>query len=69
MGAVVIGAGSLIYTSWLVKKLAQEERNKVELWSESMDNILKAGPESKLTEMSDEELLKIVALDIDRAGV
>jgi SNF2 family DNA or RNA helicase len=32
------------------------------------DDILKAGAESMLTEMSNQELLKIVALDIDRAG-
>ncbi|MFW6373667.1 MAG: DEAD/DEAH box helicase [Thermodesulfobacteriota bacterium] len=32
------------------------------------DDILKAGAESMLTEMSNRELLKIVALDIDRAG-
>ncbi len=31
------------------------------------DDILKAGAESKLTEMSNEELLKIVALDVNRA--
>ncbi len=31
------------------------------------DDILKAGAESMLTEMSNEELLKVVALDIDRA--
>ncbi len=31
------------------------------------DDILKAGAESMLTEMSDEELLKIVALDVERA--
>ncbi len=33
------------------------------------DDILKAGAESMLTEMSNQELLKIVALDIDRAGL
>jgi len=33
------------------------------------DDILKAGAESMLTEMSNEELLKVVALDIDRAGL
>jgi len=33
------------------------------------DDILKAGAESMLTEMSNRELLKIVALDIDRAGL
>jgi non-specific serine/threonine protein kinase len=31
------------------------------------DDILKAGAESMLTEMSDDQLLKVVALDIDRA--
>jgi SNF2 family DNA or RNA helicase len=31
------------------------------------DDILKAGAESLLTEMSNEELLKVVALDVDRA--
>jgi SNF2 family DNA or RNA helicase len=33
------------------------------------DDILKAGAESMLTEMSNEDLLKVVALDIDRAGL
>jgi len=32
------------------------------------DDILKAGAESMLTEMSNDELLKVVALDIDRAS-
>jgi len=31
-------------------------------------DILKAGAEFMLTQMSNEELLKVVALDIDRAG-
>ena len=33
------------------------------------DDILKAGAESMLTEMSNEELLSVVSLDIDRAGL
>jgi non-specific serine/threonine protein kinase len=33
------------------------------------DDLLKAGGESMLTEMTNEELLKVVALDIDRAGI
>jgi non-specific serine/threonine protein kinase len=33
------------------------------------DDILKAGAESMLTEMSSEKLLKVVALDINRAGL
>jgi non-specific serine/threonine protein kinase len=33
------------------------------------DGILKAGAETMLTEMSDKELLDLVALNIDRAGL
>ncbi len=31
--AVVIGLGSFLYTNWLVKKMAIEERKNVELWA------------------------------------
>lgn len=31
--AVVIGIGSFLYTNWLVKKMAIEERKNVELWA------------------------------------
>lgn len=34
--AIIIGAGSLIYTSQLVKALSQQEKRKVELWAEAM---------------------------------
>lgn len=34
-----------------------------------VDDVLEAGAESKLTEMDDEELMAVVALDIDRAGL
>ena len=33
--AVFIGVGSLWYTNSLVKKLAVQERNKVELWAKA----------------------------------
>mgnify|MGYP000966012674 CR=1 FL=1 len=36
--AVVIGVGSLAYTNWLTRKMAQEERNKVILWAEATKN-------------------------------
>ncbi|WP_206081820.1 sensor histidine kinase [Maribellus sediminis] len=35
MVAVVIGVASLLYTNWLTNKMAQEERNKVEIWAEA----------------------------------
>lgn len=33
--AVAIGVASLLYTNWLTNKMANEERNKVELWAEA----------------------------------
>lgn len=33
--AVIIGVASLAYTNWLTKKMAGEERKKVELWAEA----------------------------------
>jgi K+-sensing histidine kinase KdpD len=49
VSAIIIGVSSLWYTSKLVKKLAIEERKKVELWAEA---------QSKITneELSDENL-------------
>jgi signal transduction histidine kinase len=37
--AVVIGIGSFLYTSWLVKKMAVEERKNVELWAEATQKL------------------------------
>jgi signal transduction histidine kinase len=37
--AIVIGVGSLLYTNWLTKKMALEERKKVELWAEAIKRI------------------------------
>ena len=35
VGAVFIGLSSLLYTGYLVKKLSDEERKKIELWAEA----------------------------------
>lgn len=40
--AVLIGVGSLLYTNWLTKKMAIEERNKVELWALATQHISSA---------------------------
>uniref|UniRef100_UPI003216647E sensor histidine kinase n=1 Tax=uncultured Draconibacterium sp. TaxID=1573823 RepID=UPI003216647E len=37
--AVLIGVASLLYTNWLTKKMAIEERNKVELWAKAIKQI------------------------------
>ena len=42
ISAVIIGLSSLWYTSKLVKKLADEERKKVELWAEAQLQIINA---------------------------
>jgi len=37
--AVLIGVASLLYTNWLTNKMANEERNKVELWAKATEKI------------------------------
>ena len=38
--AIVIGICSFIYTNWLVKKMAVEERKNVELWAEATQKLV-----------------------------
>ena len=38
--AVGIGIGSFVYTNWLVKKMAIEERRNVELWAEATRKLI-----------------------------
>jgi len=38
--AVTIGIGSFLYTNWLVKKMAVEERKNVELWAEATQKLI-----------------------------
>jgi signal transduction histidine kinase len=44
--AVAIGVASLLYTSWLSGKMAEEERKKVELWAEATTRLADAGIQS-----------------------
>ncbi len=37
--AVGIGIGSFVYTNWLVKKMADEERKSLELWAEATQKL------------------------------
>jgi len=51
--AVLIGVASLLYTNWLTSKMANEERNKVELWAEATKSIIDNSiPASSSPEMS-----------------
>lgn len=50
--AVLIGVGSLLYTSWLTNKIEKEERNKVELWAKATEGLIDASIESTSAEMS-----------------
>lgn len=38
--AVVIGIGAFMYTNWLVKNMAREERKSVELWAEATQRLV-----------------------------
>lgn len=40
--AVVIGIGAFLYTNWLVKNMAREERKSVELWAEATQKLVSA---------------------------
>lgn len=51
--AILIGVVSLGYTNWLTEKMAQEERNKVELWAEATNRINIAATETSSPEMED----------------
>ncbi|WP_321369306.1 HAMP domain-containing sensor histidine kinase [uncultured Draconibacterium sp.] len=50
--AVLIGVASLLYTNWLTKKMATEERNKVEIWAEAIKGINNATIEITTPEMT-----------------
>ncbi|HLP74104.1 MAG TPA: ATP-binding protein [Bacteroidales bacterium] len=46
--AVVIGMGSLIYTSYLVSKLQAQERKNVKLWAQAINRLVLAKPEQEI---------------------
>ena len=43
LAAVIIGSVSLLYTNYLVDKLDQEERKKIELWAEATNQLANSG--------------------------
>ena len=47
--AILIGAGSLFYTNFLMKKLSDEERKRVELWAKANEEIQKSNPEQDVS--------------------
>ena len=50
--AVLIGVASMLYTNWLTKKMASEERVKVEIWAEAIKGINNATLEVTSPEMT-----------------
>nr|WP_319572687.1 HAMP domain-containing sensor histidine kinase [uncultured Draconibacterium sp.] len=50
--AVLIGVASILYTNWLTKKMANEERNKVEIWADAIKGINNATIEITTPEMA-----------------
>jgi K+-sensing histidine kinase KdpD len=51
--AIVIGVASLMYTNWLTKKMAQEERNKIELLAEATKQLNNSPLETTSPEMDE----------------
>jgi nitrogen-specific signal transduction histidine kinase len=51
--AIIIGVASLLYTNWLTDKMANEERNKVELWAEATKRLSEAPVEINSSSMED----------------
>nr|MBD3621007.1 ATP-binding protein [Sunxiuqinia sp.] len=51
LAAVLIGAGSLFYTNWLIGQMSIQERKSVELWAEAMKRLVdtEAGGNQDLT--------------------
>ncbi len=47
--AIIIGAGSLFYTNYLMKKLSAEERKRVELWAKANEEIQKSDPNQDIS--------------------
>lgn len=47
--AVVIGAGSLFYTNYLMDNLSKEERKRVELWAKANEEIQKSSPDQDIS--------------------
>ena len=43
LAAIIIGSGSLLYTNYLVDKIDQEERKKIELWAEATKQLANSG--------------------------
>ncbi len=43
LAAIIIGSVSLLYTNYLVDKLDQEERKKIELWAEATNQLANSG--------------------------
>ncbi|MDX8338057.1 HAMP domain-containing sensor histidine kinase [Draconibacterium sp. IB214405] len=50
--AVLIGVASMMYTNWLTKKMANEERVKVEIWAEAIKGINDAAININTPELS-----------------
>ena len=68
--AVIIGVGSLWYTNRLVKKLAHQERKKVELWAKATSLIINSDISGESLEflvsvIQDNETVPVIVVDED----
>lgn len=71
LAAVLIGAGSLLYTNWLIGQMSIQERKSVELWAEAMKRLVDTenGGNQDLTFlqaiMEDNTTIPIIYIDED----
>ncbi|MDR2040547.1 MAG: HAMP domain-containing histidine kinase [Bacteroidales bacterium] len=68
--AIAIGLGSLLYTDYLIRKLAAEERKKIELWAEANRMVVKADIEDPNLEfylqvIEDNTTIPVIQVDKD----
>jgi signal transduction histidine kinase len=68
--AIFIGVGSLLYTNNLVKKLAYEERKKVELWAKATSMIINSDVRGEsleflLSVIQNNETVPVIVVDKD----
>lgn len=64
MAAITIGLASILYTNWLTKKMAVEEKKKVEIWAEAIKGFIDASVNSTSPEMEALETRYLILINI-----
>lgn len=62
--AITIGLASILYTNWLTKKMAQEEKKKVEIWAEAIKGFTDASVNVTSPEMEAMETRYLILINV-----